>query len=366
MLRSVHRLMGTLKPLEDLAARMSALKTKLAPHLPVTTADISTRKLEPQRELTMEEKLLTLDAKVANIEALREAARPEEERVKNLPQKYGRAGRHPGYQWYGAYVKEDDKLPHVADRLGKYSEVAPKENPIHEWLQFRSDLNNPIFGSNFVQEPNREPDHDLNFEYGDVIYENQETAQGVTLVRQLGVGSFAYLVFNMAHVANTGRATYPIGDEFCDIRADHRNYSTSWLMHLFQWGPGWHNLEALDAVAFAAPLFPLMCMIYGATFKAMTQDQVVKMQFSKDKQLVFVTKMSGGFFTKPKEEVFETTHLQVMPPSVRTGDDMTKDRLMTVSCMNSGESFILYKDAKYWNPAHVENIKQHFYSMWAS
>ena len=34
----------------------------------------------------MEEKLLTLDSKVANIEALREAGRPEEERVKNLPQ----------------------------------------------------------------------------------------------------------------------------------------------------------------------------------------------------------------------------------------------------------------------------------------
>lgn len=45
---------------------------------------------------------------------------------------------------------------------------------------------------------------------------------------------------------------------------------------------------------------------------------------------------------------------------------MTTDRLMTMSCMNSGESFILYKDAKYWNPAHAENIKQHFYAMWAS
>jgi hypothetical protein len=67
--------------------------------------------------------------------------------VKNLPQKYGRAGRHPGYQWYGAYVKEEDKLPHVSDRLGKYSDVAPKENPIHEWMQLHSDLNNSIFGS---------------------------------------------------------------------------------------------------------------------------------------------------------------------------------------------------------------------------
>lgn len=358
--------MGTVKPMEDLASRMAALKDKLAPHLPVTSADVSSRKLFPDRELTMEEKLTTLDAKVANIEALREAARPEEERVKNLPMKYGRAGRHPGYQWYGAYIKQDDKIPHVSDRLGKYSEVAPNENPIHEWLQFHSDLNNPVFGSNFVKEPNRLPDHDLDFEYGDVIYENQNTAQGVTLIRQLGVAGFAYVGFNMAHVASTGRAVYPIGDEFCDVRADHRNYATSWMMHLFQWGPGWHQLEALDAVAFASPLFPLMCMTYAAAVKSMTQDQVVKMQFSKDKQLIFVTKMKGGFFTRPVEEVFETTHLQALPPSVRTADDMTKDSLMTVSCMNTGESFILYKDAKYWNPAHVDDIKQHFYSMWTS
>jgi hypothetical protein len=39
---------------------------------------------------------------------------------------------------------------------------------------------------------------------------------------------------------------------------------------------------------------------------------------------------------------------------------------MAESCMNSGESFILYKDAKYRNPAHAENTKQHFYAMWTS
>lgn len=93
------------------------------------------------------------------------------------------------------------------------------------------------------------------------------------------------MLASIGHVADTGRVTYPIGGELCDIRADHYNYSTSCLMHLFQWGPGWHNLEALDAVAFASPLFPLLCTVYGATFKAMTQDQVVKMQFSKDKQV---------------------------------------------------------------------------------
>ena len=43
----------------------------------------------------------------------------------------------------------------------------------------------------------------------------------------------------------------------------------------------------------------------------------------------------------------ETTHLQVLPPSVRTGDNMCQDLLMTLSCMNSIESFILYKDSKH-------------------
>lgn len=35
MLRSVLRGVGNVKPLEDLAARMAALKSKLAPHLPL-------------------------------------------------------------------------------------------------------------------------------------------------------------------------------------------------------------------------------------------------------------------------------------------------------------------------------------------
>ena len=365
MLRSARRFLGTVAPAEDLALRMETLKGKLAKHLPVTTADVASRNFAPYRELTMDEKLSMLDAKVANIEALREAGRPEEERIKNLPQKYGRAGRHPGYQWYGSYVKPEDKIPHVADRLGKYSTVAPTENFLHEWFQIRSDLNSQVFGSYFVQEPNREPDSNLNFESGDVLYENQDAASGVTLVRQLGTATFAYLTFNMAHVANTGRAVYPIGDEFCDIRADHRNYKTSWLMGLMNWGPGWHSLESLEAVAFVSPLFPLMALVYCNAIKMATMDQVVKMQFSADKELVFVTKMKGTFFTKPYEEVYETSHLQVLPPAVRTFDDTTKDQLLTISCMNTGESFIVYKDNKYWNPKISKTFKAHIHSMWS-
>jgi len=75
--------------------------------------------------------------------------------------------------------------------------------------------------------------------------------------------------------------------------------------------------------------------------------QVVKLRFRKDKDLVFVAKLKGAFFTKPVEKVCETTHLQVLPPSVRTGDNMCQEPLMTLSCMNSIESFILYKDSKH-------------------
>jgi hypothetical protein len=46
-------------------------------------------------------------------------------------------------------------------------------------------------------------------------------------------------------------------------------------------------------------------------------DYVVKAQFSKDKELLFVTRISA--FSSTREEVYEMAHLDSLPPSVISG-----------------------------------------------
>jgi len=46
-------------------------------------------------------------------------------------------------------------------------------------------------------------------------------------------------------------------------------------------------------------------------------DYVVKMQYSKDKELIFVTRIST--YGSTYEQVYETAHLELLPPSVRSG-----------------------------------------------
>jgi len=196
--------------------------------------------------------------------------------------KYGRVGRHPGYPWYGEAVPYEDRIPHTHERMSKYSERLPITNDLTEMLQLRSDLLNPSFRSNFVQAPNIEPDDDLNFEKGEVIYENLDAESGVNLTKQLGYCGLAYSTFYMLHVMSSGRAHYPCADEFNDIRSDGSNSGNNFLLNTIQAGRSWHDIEGLTVLAFVSPLAPLAFANIFAGLNAATEDFVIKMQYNKD------------------------------------------------------------------------------------
>jgi len=146
--------------------------------------------------------------------------------------KYGRTGRFPAYPWYGNEVPDELRIPHTADRLGSYSKVAPNpNNPLLALTETATDLNNPVFKSYFVQEPTREPDPDVNFEKGDVLYENNDAGDGTTITRQVGYSWLAFTAFNMAHGAASGRFTYPGGTEFLDHRAEDLNMGNNFFLY---------------------------------------------------------------------------------------------------------------------------------------
>jgi hypothetical protein len=80
----------------------------------------------------------------------------------------------------------------------------------------------------------------------------------------------------------------------------------------------------------------------------MMRDYVVKMQYSKDKELIFVTRLSP--FGGSEEEVYETAHLECLPPSVRAGIQhlsfQDTDGIWDITCLNSQNVMALYNEEK--------------------
>lgn len=96
-----------------------------------------------------------------------------ETHIRFLENKFGRAGRFPAYPEYGVSVPYEDRVPHLADRLGKYG-LTTSTNKIKDWLSIQHSSDHPSWQSYFVQKPTTEPDEDVDFEYGEVIYENTD------------------------------------------------------------------------------------------------------------------------------------------------------------------------------------------------
>ncbi|CAG9318271.1 unnamed protein product [Blepharisma stoltei] len=343
---------------EELDTKIAKVLHKVAP----------SEQTEPQieRQKTLDERLAELDSSVAKIEALREAGKPEEIRIRNLPNKYGRAGRFPAYPWYGQAVPSEDKYPHLAERLGNYRKhIETGNDQLLKWAQVETDLNNPNFKSHFVQEPQREPDPDVNFEKGDILYENKDAGQGAALTRQIGWSSFFYIGFNMWHGIWSGRFIYPVGNEFMDIRSDHLNVNQNFLQQTVLFDSPWQSTGSIAVTAFVVPLIPLMALGYTYLFHALADGVVTKMQFNAEKDILFISQRKGAFFSQEIEVAHEVTHLQVLPPTPGTGLDNVNDRTwVTLTDMSTMENFRLCLDKKYWHPKLIQDFKLHIHSLW--
>jgi len=78
---------------------------------------------------------------------------------------------HPdkGYK-YDILTPENKRFPHVADRFG-YPEIMG--TPLERLLRLEGDIYHPVYlDQPFVKVPSPEPDPTLDFEEGEVVYEN--------------------------------------------------------------------------------------------------------------------------------------------------------------------------------------------------
>jgi hypothetical protein len=69
---------------------------------------------------TLDKRMEGLTEKVARTEARRQEFLQEEMRIRFLDNKFGRAGHYPAYPVHAVAVPYEDRIPHLADRLGKY------------------------------------------------------------------------------------------------------------------------------------------------------------------------------------------------------------------------------------------------------
>lgn len=202
-----------------------------------------------------------------------------------------------------------------------------------------------------------EPDASLNFENGEVIYENNKVGEWVKFWKASFITLFGL---------SPGFYIFEIyaGDGAPSLQWMSENWNWGDIPRQFQDGSGWdlkgyrycddHDYMNAQYGAKRSVVRPSHTM-YVATLMAMVWcldfDYVTKMRYNKDKDLVFVTKPDR--FWGETEHIYEMHHLEQMVPSAVTAikDMSSKDEngIMTVHCMAMNEQMKFYKDAKYWN-----------------
>ena len=69
------------------------------------------------------------------------------------------------------------------------------------------------------------------------------------------------------------------------------------------------------------------------------------------KELVFIKRLD--LYGRMEEDVYETAHLEILPPSHRSGvsclSSYDDNGIWRVTCLNTTKTFLLYNDPRHWN-----------------
>nr|BAJ99754.1 predicted protein [Hordeum vulgare subsp. vulgare] len=126
----------------------------------------------------------------------------------------------------------------------------------------------------------------------------------------------------------------------------------------------------LDVARLFTPISTLgVFYIIQATMKLITQvggQYAIKVSYSKDKELIFVKRVNN--FGQVEEDVYETAHLEILPPRQRSGvkdlSSQDADGLWRITCLNSQRNIILYNNDAFWNRKLKAPFLQSFLNLW--
>jgi hypothetical protein len=271
---------------------------------------------------------------------------------------------------YDVEWTEDQKFPHVADRLG-YPIL--REEPIEKILGFERAPAHPGYQFQpFVQTPSMDPDPTLNFQPGEVIYENQKVLEWTRFWKVLTAvtvaASPAFYTFEIYAADGAPSLTW---------MAETANW---WqIPQQFQDGHDWNlegvrycddhdymNLQYGVKRTIARPGHTFFMVSVLALLQHINMDYVTKMVYNKDKDIVFVYRPDG--FWNEREYVYELHHLEQMVPSPVTAfknmSMQREDGILSVYCMSTRDYLKFYGEDKYWNVDLKEDFLSQTRSMW--
>ena len=248
-----------------------------------------------------------------------------------------------------------------------------REEPIDKILGFERAPAHPGYQFQpFVQTPSMDPDPTLNFEQGEVIYENKKVLEWIRFWKTLTAATLL---------------TWPAFYTF-EIYAGDGAPSNSWMADIgnfweipkqFQDGSGWGlegirycddhdymNIHYSGKRTIARPAHTFYMVSVLAFLQNMNFDYVSKMVYNKEKDLVFVYRPDG--FWNEHEYVYEMHHLEQMAPAAVTSwKNMSMQRddgILTVYDMATRDYLKFYNEDKYWNTDLKEEFVGQTRSMW--
>lgn len=230
---------------------------------------------------------------------------------------------------------DEKRHPHVADRLG-HPEIFPR--PIDSIFGLQDMHCHPNFlDLPFVQVPSPEPDAAIDFSPGEVVYykpDNIEWGQ-FWLVNYMATVLMTAVIHPMHALVKTSSTFTSIIDEM--------------PMPFYQ-----HNINGMDYFMIMPPTAVAILMLFGGfgakILNKITRCYISKLQFNRSRDLVFVTSLD--WLGRKNEKVYETEHLEILPPSTRTATsfiDNSEKGMTALKCLNSDEIFLLHNNPKYWN-----------------
>lgn len=265
---------------------------------------------------------------------------------------------------------EDQKFPHVANRLG-YPIMA--ESPIERIVGIERAPAHPSYQFQaFVQTPSMDPDPSLNFEIADTVYENKRVGEWVRMWKWLLTCTLPFWPAFYTFEIYQGDGA-PSLDWLSNAGSWHKipkqmQDSGNWNLYNTRYCDehDYMNIHYAFKRSILRPMHTFYQLVLFGLLNGMNFGYVTRMSYNKDRDLVFVNK-ADGWFTE-KEYIYEVHHLESMVPGTVNAYQHLgvghKDGVTTLMCMDTKQPLKFYNDPKYWNIELKDDFLSQTRSMW--
>lgn len=237
-----------------------------------------------------------------------------------------------GYK-FDVMTPYEERAPHVADRLGHAYILG---DPVDRLFRLERDVAHPGFMDQpFVQTPPVNADADVNFQEGEVVYENVDALEWGQFWQQ---GALAYCFFSTVFVPYHYFVKNTFLLEHLKEGADLKFFECSSMY--------FDNYGVTNAL-----LIPMIYIMGRYTFlltKSVTQHFPSRLQYNVEKDLLFIT--VPGSLGDVEERVVEMDHLEIAPATFGIGNAFLSanqaDGYYTISDLNAKTNYHIRKDAE--------------------